>query len=112
MKRFKILKNYTLYTLLYLFFLTSCDEKNNEPEFYTWYTNIEVKYSDNTKDTILNKARLYKTTKPRFHIRTESKGFIDNTKLVPCVVMQSKYDRVNLACDVRSYRILTQTKQP
>lgn len=114
MKRFKTLKSYTLYTLLCVVFMTSCNQKNNEPNFYNWQTSVEVKYSDNTKDTILNSIQLHRDYKPYFEIKTTKEGFFTDTKLVPCLTVSkaSYYNGKNLACEVRSFRILSQTKHP
>ena len=114
MKRFKTLISYTLYTLLCVVSLTSCGEKSNEPNFYTWETRLEVKYRDNTKDTILNKIELHRKYKPYFEIKTKERGVFTDTKLVPCLTVSraSYYKGENLACDVRIFRILTQTKHP
>jgi len=103
-----------LYTLLCVFFMTSCNKKSNEANFYTWQTSLEVKYSDNTKDTILNTIELHNKYKPYFEITTKENGFFTDTKLVPCLtVSKASYIKgKNLACEIRHFRILTQTKHP
>ena len=110
----KTLKNYASCTLLCLVFLTSCNQKNKEPNFYTWQTKLEVKYSDNTKDTILNTIELHRKYKPYFEIKTKEGGFFMDTKLVPCLTVSEAmyYKGKNLACEVRHFRILRQTKHP
>lgn len=96
------------YTIIFcLFIIVSCD---SEPEFYVWTTNIEVKYSDNTKDTILNTKKLYKTLRPNFLIKTESRRFFSSVKLVPCLVLESSYIRENLACDIKTFKIIKQER--
>jgi hypothetical protein len=114
MKRFKNKLSNVFYTALCVVFLTSCNQENNEPIFYTWQTRLEVRYSDNTKDTILNTIELHKKYKPYFKIKTKENGLFADTKLVPCLtVSEASYRKgENLACDVRTFRILTQTKHP
>lgn len=101
-----------LKTVLCTFFLTNC-VNNNEPRFYTWETSIQVNYSDNTKDTILNTIKLHKKYKPYFEIKTKESGLFTDTKLVPCLTVSeaSYYKGENLACDIRSFKILSQIKQ-
>lgn len=112
--RLKTISKYFLYTLLCVVLLTSCNQENNEPNFYTWKTSIEIKYSDNTKDTILNIIELHKKYKPYFEIKTKENGFLSDTKLVPCLTVSeaSYYNGKNLACEVRTFRVLSQTKHP
>jgi len=105
------MKKTILKVVLCAFFLTNC-ANNNEQRFYTWKTTIEVKYSDNTKETIYNTIELHKKYKPYFEIKTIKNGLFADTKLVPCLTVSeaSYYNGVNLACDIRSFKILSQTK--
>jgi len=105
------MKKTILKIVLCAFFLTNC-ANNNEQRFYTWKTTIEVKYSDNTKETIHNTIELHRKFQPYFEIVTKSEGLFSDTKLVPCLTVSeaSYYKGENLACDIRSFKVLSQIK--
>lgn len=101
-----------LYTLLCVVFFTSCDQKNNEIKFNNWQTSIEIRYSDNTKDTIFNEIRLSINDELRYKLKASEPTFFGAEKIVPCLVMRTHWKEEILACEVKTFRILTQTKHP
>ena len=106
------MKKRILKIVLCALLLTSC-VNDNKQRFYTWKTTIEVKYSDNTKDTIHNTMELHRKFQPYFEIVTKSERVFSDTKLVPCLKGSeaSYYKGINLACDIRSFKVLSQIKQ-
>ena len=112
MKRFKTLISYTLYTLLCVVFLTSCNQKNDEPKFYTWQTSLEIRYSDNTKDTIFNSIKISVNDELKYKLKASEPTFFGAEKIAPCLVMQTHWKEEILACEVKTFKILTQNKLP
>lgn len=110
MKRLNHFKSYVLYFVLVVVFFSCNNQKSNEPKFYTWQTSIELRYSDNIKDTIFNEIELRDTDQLKFKIKASEPTFFGAEKIVPCLVMLTHWKEEILASDVKTFRILTQTK--
>ena len=108
MRKLKTVSNYFLYALLIGVFYNCSDVK--KPKFYTWSTSIEVKYNDNTKDTIFNTIKLSVNDNLDYVLKTSEPTFFGYEKITPCLVMRSNWKEVALACDVKTFKILTQIK--
>ena len=101
------MKKTILRTILCSLLLTSCVD-NSKQRIYNWETTIEVRYGDGTKDTITTKGNY----RPYLTIKTKENGFFLDTKLVPCITssLNSYTKGINLACDVRRFKVLSQKK--
>ena len=74
-----------LYIFLVLVFISCKNNKVQEPEFYNYKTKIEVKYTDNTKDTIFNSIRLHKNVRLSFSLKTSQPTFFGAEKIVAVI---------------------------
>jgi len=81
--------------------LLSCETKEQPKKIidpYYDYT-VEVKYTDNTKDTFYFNTKVHRN----FYLRTESQDF-SSARLV---CFYAYYDKV--ACDVRTFKVIKET---
>lgn len=89
----------------------SCNVNRNSVN-YTWTTEIEVDYTDKTKDTIKNIITLNKNKTPYFYLQTSTSGLVSKTQIVPCLVVSEAhyYEGTAITCYVRKFTIINQTK--
>ena len=90
------------FVLVLMLLMSSC--KSN---FYSCDTQIEVRYEDNTKDTLLHHEIIRENDKLNFKIVVSEPTFFGSEKVDPCLVIKHKI----MACGVRTFKILRQSKE-
>lgn len=101
--------NYLIFFMLVIIF-ASCGFERPEYTHYTYETYIEVKYEDNTVDTLKDVRNVYYKSKPRYEIQTSVSGLINVEKITPCLTVSKPYRNTNIACYVKNFKILSQNK--
>ena len=89
----------------------SCNVNRNTVN-YTWTTEIEVDYTDKTKDTIFNIIILNENRTPYFYLQTSTEGFVSKTQIIPCLAVSEAmfYEGTAITCYVKKFKIINQTK--
>ena len=106
----KILKLIIFYILSILLFI-SCGDKNIKSIYSIYETSIEIKYEDNSKDTIINIQEVYYRSRLNYEIETEIIGLFSITTTTPCLIVKNGNKKEKIACYVKTYRILEQTNR-
>lgn len=89
-------------TLVLVCLFTSCIPKTSEVKILDY--RIEVKYMDNTIDTIALHAKAI-PSQVKFQIKTVEYGFWKDTQILPTLYYRF-YESENIAVNVKSFRIL------
>lgn len=91
--------------IMALALFTACQSKNPEPKIRCT-GQIEVQFTDGTKDTIAFDYDF----KPNFYIQISEDGMFSPTAVVPCLkVSDRSWFSGTLACDIRTFKVLTNT---
>lgn len=97
---------YLVVFLLLSIIIYSC----KKPKDYEHTYNIKVVYSDNVIDTLIYKRVSFNGNSIGLYIKTKESGIITNTKLIPCLVSHCGFYTENIACYVKRFEIISDTK--
>lgn len=96
--------------LISILLLASCSHKEKEAVWIHWKTEIEVTYSDRTKDTLYAEATTREWIGVKLNIKTSEPTFWGAEAIEPCLEQEYGWKKELLACGVRSFKIINQIK--
>jgi len=100
---------YSLYTFLIVILFQSCIEY--EPDYNYKYT-AKITYQNGDIDTLSFNRESFKGNKVYVYIKTTESGIISSSSISPCLVIACGFYKKTIACGVRKYEIISESKEP
>ncbi len=97
-----------IFTLLIFITIASCGSHEKNYTNYIW--DLEVRYADNSIDTIHYEITGYTWRPWILHLKIVEPGLVSDAGTIPCLVVGSGFYQETIVCYVRSYKVLKYTE--